>query len=662
MNGKHHLYGFMAIPRYLTKSRFSLAVDCPTKLHFVDRPLEYRNLKREDSFLAMLADGGFQVGALAKLLYPEGREITSRDHASAEEETKELLKQDNITLFEAAIRHGDLFVRIDLLIKRAGSFDLIEVKSKSYNSTAPAIVGTRGKIRSEMLPYIIDVAFQTHVLRAAYPGTRVTSYLLLPDKSVRTTINGLNQLFKVRHQNGMAQVQVDARASREVYGVSVLALVNVDQYVDMVMRDGIEYPGGRGSLADLAARWAEAYKADTFIEPVIGSQCANCEFQTDGGDGFESGFRECWKRANHWTDQDLDQGTVVELWNFRGKEKLIQQGTVKLRDVTQEDLKYKEGDYGLSNTQRQWMQIAGLPSDHAKAGFYLDVPFMQAEMGRWAYPYHFIDFETSAVALPFHQGLRPYEQVAFQFSHHLMEANGCVRHADEFLLAEPGVFPNYEFARALKTAIGIDEGTVFMWSHHENTILEKITSQLENDVEPPSDMQELLDFLKTLTKNGTRAMVDLKMLAQRAYFHPLTKGSNSIKKVLPAVLNHSSFLKEKYGKPLYGAPEGIPSRNYRSQTWWTQSSDGKVIDPYEALKVYAEALLGNEAQDSLVAEDVGIAEGGAAALAYARLQFEDLDEPSRQLIKEALLRYCELDSLAMVMIVEAWQHERGDIA
>lgn len=86
-----------------------------------------------------------------------------------------------------------------------------------------------------------------------------------------------------------------------------------------------------------------------------------------------------------------------------------------------------------------------------------------------------------------------------------------------------------------------------------------------------------------------------------------------------------------------------------------------MIDPYEVLKVNAEALLGNEAVDCLVAEDFGIAEGGAASLAYARLQFEALDKLSRQSIKEALLRYCELDSLAMVMIVESWQHERGDI-
>jgi hypothetical protein len=37
------------------------------------------------------------------------------------------------------------------------------------------------------------------------------------------------------------------------------------------------------------------------------------------------------------------------------------------------------------------------------------------------YPLHLIDFETAAVELPFHVGRRPYEQVDFQFSHHVLE-------------------------------------------------------------------------------------------------------------------------------------------------------------------------------------------------------------------------------------------------
>jgi hypothetical protein len=39
--------------------------------------------------------------------------------------------------------------------------------------------------------------------------------------------------------------------------------------------------------------------------------------------------------------------------------------------------------------------------------------------------------------------------------------------------------------------------------------------------------------------------------------------------------------------------------------------------------------------------------------AYARLQFEDMPDLQRQSIGSALLRYCELDTLAMVMVMQA---------
>jgi hypothetical protein len=47
--------------------------------------------------------------------------------------------------------------------------------------------------------------------------------------------------------------------------------------------------------------------------------------------------------------------------------------------------------------------------------------------------------------------------------------------------------------------------------------------------------------------------------------------------------------------------------------------------------------------------------------AYARLQFEDVDEVERRMIREALLRYCELDTLAMVMIVQGWREAVGEM-
>lgn len=40
--------------------------------------------------------------------------------------------------------------------------------------------------------------------------------------------------------------------------------------------------------------------------------------------------------------------------------------------------------------------------------------------------------------------------------------------------------------------------------------------------------------------------------------------------------------------------------------------------------------------------------------AYARMQFEEMSDFERAEIQTALLKYCELDTLAMVMIYEGW--------
>jgi hypothetical protein len=47
-----------------------------------------------------------------------------------------------------------------------------------------------------------------------------------------------------------------------------------------------------------------------------------------------------------------------------------------------------------------------------------------------------------------------------------------------------------------------------------------------------------------------------------------------------------------------------------------------------------------------------IDDGGAALTAYGKIQYTDMTEKEREDISEALKRYCELDTLAMVMIYE----------
>ncbi len=230
----------MAAPRYLTKSRFKLAAECPTKLFYTGKDKVYRNLKQEDSFLAMLAEGGYQVGELAKLYYPDGVEIESPNHSEAEALTAELLQREKVVLFEPAIRFGDLFARVDILVKDGNDFQLIEVKAKSYNSQSPEILGAQGGILSGMRSYIEDVAFQAHVFTSAFPSARLKTYLMMPDKSVQVSVSGLNQLFKIVRDGKRSKVITSPNVHQTTIDKNLLALVPVDEFVDIVKSQGVQ--------------------------------------------------------------------------------------------------------------------------------------------------------------------------------------------------------------------------------------------------------------------------------------------------------------------------------------------------------------------------------------------------------------------------------------
>lgn len=261
-----------------------------------------------------------------------------------------------------------------------------------------------------------------------------------------------------------------------------------------------------------------------------------------------------------------------------------------MADVTEEDIQPKsDGKPGLSASQRQWLQVKKVKAQDDS--LWLDKAALKREMQKWKFPLHFIDFETARVAIPFNQGRQPYELVAFQFSHHMVHDDGRVEHKGQYLNTERGVFPNYDFARALKKALEGDAGSIFRYATHENSTLVAIDRQMAKDPAPPKDQAALRSFIRAITTatkdsverwNGKRTMIDLCEMVKRYYYAPATNGSNSIKAVLPAVLNDSGYLKKRYAQPVYGGKDGIPSLNFKDKKW-IEMADGKVVDPYKLL-------------------------------------------------------------------------------
>lgn len=641
--------------RYLTKSRFSLAVECPTKLDYSDNPA-YASTKLGNEFLLALAEGGHQVGALAKCLFPEGIEVDAAGHDAQVAQTLELLQRDEVVLFEAAVRVGKLFIRVDLLRKSGDLLELYEVKAKGFDPVEPGFVGKHGGFTSEMKPYLYDVAFQRHVLRRVFPGMRVRSHLVMPDKSAICTTDGLAQKLRIVKNGRQVSIAIDPTLKDGIAARELLCRVPVDDFLDRLEQEPLEagrylYSFGEG-IDELS------HRLDTEpFPPRVGSQCSRCEFRATPAElaaGKLDGRQACLRARDpvRATMAANGKATVLDLYRFRGAEALLDAGKLLLLDVDSEDVKLKKEQGRISASHRQWLQVEEDLGNLATP--FVSGSTLEMELGALAWPLHFIDFETSRPALPFHAGRRPYEQLLFQFSHHVAEADGNIRHQSQHLADAQAGLPNFDTVRALKRALQADGGSVLHWWDHERTVLREIAGQLQGLAAGNApDRDELLAFIQSLlgTAEVPGRLFDLGRLVDRCAFFPGTRGSSSLKKVLPALLAGSEDLRARYSAPDYGAPGGIPSLNFQGQAWVQLDANGAVIDPYK--------LLGERSMDPDLAgleqlEDDGaaIADGGAAMVAYGLLQNDLLSPAERERLRGQLLRYCELDTLAMVM---AWQ-------
>ncbi len=556
--------------------------------------------------------------------------------------------------------------------------ELIEVKAKSFNSRKDKFYNTRDNyISTKWLPYLSDVAFQTWMLERAFPDYSVIPYLMLANKEAITSVDGLNQHFFLKEDKNSGRTFVEIKGNiqtPELLGEKILINIPVKEMVEKIWQ-GKEKAEDKKSedqrlpFEERIQIYADYYKKDKRFPVTLGQKCKKCEYRIsayDVNDNEKIGYRECWNERLGWDEGMFDKPHIFDIWNFRKGEECIRDGNYLIQDLIPEEIfmtrkKNGEYDYDSKNAKRQYLQYikAINPEDQTE-----DIkPGLYEELNSWNFPLHFIDFETTMVAIPFYNGRHPYEQIAFQFSSHTIHEDGSIKH-DQWISEKPGKFPNFDFVTALKNVLNKDEGTILRFAAHENTVLRQIHNQIidarDNDRGVlPTDYEDLITFIDQVTTwkdedgekhPGERTMIDMCRMVQDYYYHPAMGGSNSIKAVLPAVLQSCSFLKEKYSK-------SQKTTNSGSMIWWQNDPQtGLPINPYELLP----ALFDKDEfiEDELVLESDHIHEGGAAMTAYAQMQFTEMSDKERNAIIQGLLKYCELDTLAMVMIWEHWQHVR----
>ena len=640
--------------KYLTKSKFTLALDCPTKLYYATHK-EFKSTLEDNDFLEALAKGGIQVGELSKLYYPGGTDIETLDYKQALHQTQALLQKEEATIYEAAIRHQNCFIRIDVLLKEGKQLQLIEVKSKSWDPEESFLTKS-GTIYSGWQKYCYDVAFQYWVLQKAFPDYEIDPYLMLIDKSREASIDGLHQHFKVEDDQGRSKVVLKEGVTAADLGQAILHAVPVQEVVDLILSGHGRTPMSEEE-ADGFDTWVktlmELVENDEKYPEVIGEKCKKCEYRIDLsklGENQKSGFIECWQNQLGWDIEMFHKAHVFDIWNERGVQaKYLDKGLYFMEDLVPGHLPIDEASIDwtspLTHDERKTIQILKQTGFDKNSDVIL--PGLYEEMQAWTWPLHFIDFEAVLAAIPFHKGLHPYEFIPFQFSCHTLYEDGRVEHRADWIEEKPGVFPNFEFVRQLKACLEVDRGTVFRYHNFENTVLNKVAEQLERF--RPDDWQELTEWIHTLTRDGEREMVDLYRLIKDYYYSPHMGGSISIKKVLPAVLTESAFLQAKYSQPYSGL-------FLKDKIFYHKDPQAeKAMSPYRLLNAVGHGIPdADKAEDLLANTDEVIADGGTAMMAWSRLQFNDMPDVERQAILHSLYEYCELDTLAMVMVVEYW--------
>ena len=143
------------------------------------------------------------------------------------------------------------------------------------------------------------------------------------------------------------------------------------------------------------------------------------------------------------------------------------------------------------------------------------------------YPLYFLDFETFMSPVPPFDGTRPYQQIPYQYSMHVLEREGAELRHHEFL-AEPNVDPREELAERLVTLIPDDACVVAYNSSFEANRLRELAEWLPQHG----------DRIERIVSNMRDLMAPFR---RRDVYHWQMKGSHSQKAVLPALVPDLSY-------------------------------------------------------------------------------------------------------------------------
>ena len=245
---------------------------------------------------------------------------------------------------------------------------------------------------------------------------------------------------------------------------------------------------------------------------------------------------------------------------------------------------YKEGIYtyeNLLNTNIDWKAKQQIEFE-----LYNKKPLINKEginkfLNTLSYPLYFLDFETYQQSIPEYEGIKPYEQIPFQYSLHYLENEKTTLKHKEFL-SEAGIDPRRTLAESLVKDIPLNVCTIAY-----NMMFEKMVIKNLANLYP-----DLKEHLMNIHNNMKDLMIPFK---DRDYYTKEMLGSYSIKYVLPALFPNDPTLDYHNLELIHNGSEAMSTfANLKNLSAYEQNFTRKRLLEYCKLDTYAMVKIWNK--------------------------------------------------------------------
>ena len=246
---------------------------------------------------------------------------------------------------------------------------------------------------------------------------------------------------------------------------------------------------------EMANKYMDEYNGDNEPNTDIGMHCFNpykCEF---------------WE----YCTRNLPKPNVFDIGGGMHTSKKFEkyyEGKISFRDLQNENLNPKfleQIDFELNNLKPK-----------------IEKEAIKGLMDSLKYPLYFIDYETYQLAIPEVEGTKPYQQLPFQYSLHIIKEKGASIQHKEFLAEIDDQNYIRHFAESMIKDMP-ENGSVIIYNKAFEPVRNNEIARMYPD---------LKDELERINSNIIDFMEPFK---QRKYYTKEMHGSASIKAVLPAL-------------------------------------------------------------------------------------------------------------------------------